>query len=52
MERQRKRFQDAVVCALAYNRLILDQLPIKDHDIAVDYVITESGVQYAERDNQ
>jgi 5-formyltetrahydrofolate cyclo-ligase len=52
MERQLERFQGTIVCALTYNRLILDQLPIKDHDIAVDYVITESGVQYAERDNQ
>jgi 5-formyltetrahydrofolate cyclo-ligase len=52
MERQRGHSQRTVVCALTYNRLILDQLPVKDHDIAVDYVITESGVQYAERDNQ
>ena len=32
------------VCALTYDRLILDFLPVKDHDLPVDYLITEKGV--------
>jgi len=32
--------------------LVVDQLPRRDDDVGVDYVIRESGVQYAERDNQ
>ena len=33
------------VCALTYDRLILDFLPVKDHDIPVDYLITEKCVK-------
>ena len=35
-------------CALIYNRLILDSLPVKESDIQVDYLITESGVIISE----
>jgi 5-formyltetrahydrofolate cyclo-ligase len=34
----------AGTCSLTYNRLILDYLPVKNHDLPVDYLITESGV--------
>jgi 5-formyltetrahydrofolate cyclo-ligase len=37
------------VCSLIYNRLILEELPVKDHDLPVDYLITESGVIYTRR---
>jgi len=36
-------------CALTYERLIFNYLPVKEHDITVDYVITESGVKITER---
>jgi 5-formyltetrahydrofolate cyclo-ligase len=42
----------AISCALTYNRLILSELPIKEHDLPVDYVITESGVKPALREGQ
>ncbi len=32
-------YSDILVCALTYDRLILDFLPVKDHDIPVDYLI-------------
>lgn len=32
------------VCALAYNVQIVDYLPLKEHDIPVDYLITEKGI--------
>jgi 5-formyltetrahydrofolate cyclo-ligase len=31
-------------CALTYDRLVVDALPVKEHDRAVDYLITERGV--------
>jgi 5-formyltetrahydrofolate cyclo-ligase len=37
------------ICALTYDRMILDEIPVKDHDISVDYVITESGVKSVQR---
>ena len=46
------RHTQAISCALTYNRLILGELPIKEHDLAVDYVITESGVKPALRVGQ
>jgi 5-formyltetrahydrofolate cyclo-ligase len=33
------------VCALTYDRLVLDYLPVKDHDVPVDYLITEKSVK-------
>jgi 5-formyltetrahydrofolate cyclo-ligase len=36
--------RDAVTCSLAYDRLVLDSLPLKNHDLPVDYLITETGV--------
>ncbi len=38
-------YSDILVCALTYDRLILDFLPVKDHDIPVDYLITEKCVK-------
>jgi 5-formyltetrahydrofolate cyclo-ligase len=38
------KHSDIPVCALTYDRLILDFLPVKDHDIPVDALITEKGV--------
>ena len=37
----------ATSCALSYDRFVLEELPVKDHDLPVDYVITESGVKSA-----
>jgi 5-formyltetrahydrofolate cyclo-ligase len=31
-------------CALTYDRLVVEALPVKEHDRAVDYLITETGV--------
>jgi len=42
-----ERHGQAVSCALTYDRFILEELPVKEHDLAVDYVITESGVKPA-----
>ncbi len=39
---------DTPCCALVYDRLILDALPVKDSDIQVDYLITESGIKIPE----
>jgi 5-formyltetrahydrofolate cyclo-ligase len=41
----------AVRCALSYDQFILDELPVKEHDEPVDYVITESGVKPVVRKN-
>ncbi|MBN2322693.1 MAG: 5-formyltetrahydrofolate cyclo-ligase [Spirochaetes bacterium] len=40
---------DIPCCALIYDRLILDSLPVKETDIRVDYLITESGIRISER---
>lgn len=36
-------------CALAYDKLIFEYVPVKEYDIPVDYVITESGVKITQR---
>jgi 5-formyltetrahydrofolate cyclo-ligase len=46
------RHSQTISCALTYNRLILSELPVKEHDLPVDYVITESGVKPALREGQ
>jgi 5-formyltetrahydrofolate cyclo-ligase len=38
-------------CSLTYDRLVLPSLPVKNIDIPVDYLITESGVLRAERNS-
>ncbi len=45
--KQQRLNPSTVVCALVYDRLILEKLPVKDNDRPVDYLITESGVKFA-----
>jgi len=45
--KQRSLNLSTIVCTLTYDRLILEKLPVKDNDIPVDYLITESGVKFA-----
>jgi 5-formyltetrahydrofolate cyclo-ligase len=42
--------EGSIRCALSYDQFILTELPVKEHDIPVDYVITESGVKPAQRE--
>jgi 5-formyltetrahydrofolate cyclo-ligase len=37
--------RDIRKCVLTYDSLILDSLPVKDNDVPVDYLISESGVK-------
>ncbi|UCB44668.1 MAG: 5-formyltetrahydrofolate cyclo-ligase [Spirochaetota bacterium] len=37
-------------CVLTYDCLILDSLPVKENDIPVDYLISESGVKVTENE--
>ena len=39
---------DLLRCALTYDRLILDFLPVKNNDVPVDYLISETGVKTTE----
>jgi 5-formyltetrahydrofolate cyclo-ligase len=39
---------EATSCVLTYDRLILDALPVKENDVPVDYLISESGVKITE----
>ncbi len=39
------------VCALTYDALITDYLPVKKNDINVDYLITESGIKIIKKGN-
>ena len=47
-----ERHSQATICALAYDRLILNEIPVKEHDVPVDYLITESGVKAVLRGDQ
>ncbi len=38
------------VCALTYDCLLLDFLPVKKNDINVDYLITESGIKITNKE--
>lgn len=38
-----------VTCSLLYDFQIYDRLPVKDFDIPVDYLITESGIKQANK---
>jgi len=49
--KQRNLTSSTVVCALTYDRLIMEKLPVKDNDIPVDYLITESGVKFAVKEH-
>jgi 5-formyltetrahydrofolate cyclo-ligase len=40
-----ERHFQATICALVYDRLVLNEIPVKEHDVPVDYLITESGVK-------
>jgi 5-formyltetrahydrofolate cyclo-ligase len=40
-----KMHYNIINCALTYDRLVVDSLPVKEHDRAVDYLITETGVK-------
>jgi 5-formyltetrahydrofolate cyclo-ligase len=40
-----KKHYTIASCALTYDRLVVDALPVKEHDRAVDYLITETGVK-------
>ena len=51
-DRFMERHIHATACALSYDCLMLDQIPVKGHDIPVDYVITESGVHTSIRENR
>jgi 5-formyltetrahydrofolate cyclo-ligase len=44
-----KMHYNLINCALTYDRFIADSLPVKEHDRAVDYLITESGVKKTAR---
>ena len=37
------------ICALTYDRMIYNYLPIKENDVLVDYLITESGLICSQR---
>jgi len=39
------------VCALTYESLITNSLPVKENDIAVDYLITETGIKITNKGN-
>jgi len=36
---------ESITCSLAYDFQLYDELPVKDFDIPVDYLITESGIK-------
>ena len=42
---------DVPVCALTYESLIANSLPVKENDIAVDYLITEVGIKITKKGN-
>lgn len=39
------------ICALVYDRLIYNCLPVKENDVPVDYLITETGVFHTQRND-
>ncbi|RKX96232.1 MAG: 5-formyltetrahydrofolate cyclo-ligase, partial [Spirochaetes bacterium] len=45
------KYSEIPVCALTYEALITDSLPVKENDIAVDYLITEKGIKIAKKRN-
>ena len=44
-----KKYNNIPICALTYDRLILNYLPVKESDAPVDYLITESGLKKTQR---
>lgn len=47
-----EKYPGITTCALTYDRLIFDFLPVKDNDRPVDYLITESGVKNTQREQK
>ena len=47
-----EKYGKITTCALTYDILIFDSLPVKDHDRPVDYLITESGVKNTQREQK
>ncbi len=47
-----EKYCEITTCALTYDILIFDSLPVKDHDRPVDYLITESGVKNTQREQE
>ena len=43
------KYPEIPVCALTYEALITDSLPVKENDIAVDYLITEKGIKITKK---
>ena len=43
------KYCNITICALTYERLILDHLPVKNNDIPVDYLITKSRLIRTQR---
>jgi len=46
------KYNKIIVCALTYNLLIMEYIPVKENDIPVDYVIMESGVKFTAREKK
>ena len=43
------KYPEIPVCTLTYESLIADSLPVKENDIAVDYLITELGIKITKK---
>jgi len=44
-----EQYKKPITCALAYNRLIFDDIPVNEKDLPVDYIITESFIEITKR---
>jgi len=43
-----EKYNHPIICALVYDSLIHDDIPVKENDFPVDYLISESGVKITE----